>query len=537
MNPVANILEEIPSEIVEVPSVENGEKVELIKLNNAVIRNVNKEFNSRAVQEELPDISISVVASENQNTTLNVKEEIPCEEENSVPNSSLLNTSQVAHEMNISPLNNSAVISKTSCTSPEKLDQLAESTPSNSLENEIISTDSMDIDVGQISSNITTDMSNSLGNTASNSNKDILSDSPVLIPTDNKSITDSQISTNPVQEVDTNKTDSNVTKNSSNNTPDTTSDSIKSILSDSTVFTPINNKNITDLSPNVNSQIFALRVKGTENPDQLSKLVDLCKKNPLFKDKNVKFKIVPVKGPIQNTLKDQTRLSGNMLNKAIIVKKKIENPKVESKKIISETVTKKKEKTPSIENVIGPWDCRICGEPDKPSKFNSYFDYRSHLHDIHKEANNPIYCMYCGHKALKRNMQLYHLFTKHNVKPPAHVNFPKCDKCQFFALNDYYLQKHIASHESSKMEYVCSCKAAFKSSDLLQKHMVSNDCKNLKSFTCGYCRSIFDRFVNLKAHMRMCMKEKSKPILQNLEINSEPSPKTVCDEGKDYVSL
>lgn len=291
------------------------------------------------------------------------------------------------------------------------------------------------------------------------------------------------------------------------------------ILSDSTVFTPLDAKQVSHISTEPNSQIFAIKVKGTENQTQLSQLVDLCKKNPLFKNKNVKFKIVPVKGPITKTLQEHAQRSGNVLNKAIIVQKSNCNAVQAEKaatspktvKIVS-PANRRYNKISPVEKVTGPWECSSCLEASSklPLKLNSYHEYRTHLHEKHNEPNNSVFCIYCGYKSLKRNQQLYHLLSKHQVQPPANIQFPKCDKCDFFALNEYNLQKHLGTHQTSGMEYVCSCREAFKSSDLLQQHMASNVCKNNRSFSCGYCNSQFGRVVNLKAHMRICMKERAK---------------------------
>jgi len=334
---------------------------------------------------------------------------------------------------------------------------------------------------------------------------------------------------------------------------------VNSISTDTTLFTPLNaSTNNVPTSVESNSQIFALKVKGTESPAQLNKLVDLCKNNPLFKNKNIRFKIVPVKGSIREKLRETTLKTNSGINKAIIVKRTENSTTVipvspmktspiklgevsKCSSVSDDATTNLKmdqlDRLNFIENISGPWFCTRCGP--EPLTFSSYYNYRTHLHSIHKEPNNPVYCIHCGHKSLKRNMQLYHSFIKHNLAPPSHIKFPKCDKCEFYALNEYYLQKHLICHPSEGMEYVCSCKVAFKSCDLLQKHMVSGDCKNTKSFTCGYCRGIFDRFVNLKAHMRVCMKERSKPMLENSagNLNAERTVKTISDGGRDYLAL
>lgn len=362
----------------------------------------------------------------------------------------------------------------------------------------------------------------------------------------------------------------------------------KVISSDSTVFTALDTKQMSQICTEPNSQMFAIKVKGTENPTQLSQLVDLCRQNPLFKNKNVKFKIVPVKGPITKTLQEHAQLSSNLLSKAIIVQK---SPNIKSgnaqdekantrvantavtypatktaaaktaavktaatktaalkttaaktaitrttvTKVVSSPTNKRPSRTQSLENVDGPWKCGSCHEEGSslPLKLNSYFEYRTHLHEVHNEPNNPVFCIHCGYKSLKRNQQLYHLLSKHQIEPPSNFQFPKCDKCDFYALNEYSLQKHQSTHQTSGMEYVCSCREAFKTSDLLQQHMTSNVCKNSSSFSCGYCNSQFGRVVNLKAHMRVCMKERAKqtppsaPVVEPVRSSEEEDLETM----------
>lgn len=441
-----NKLPEKAPEIIEVPSIENGEKVELIKLNNAVVTTtVEEDFKVRSLSEELPDISISVIGSENATQKTEVVE---------------------------TSINDVGVTTDTSFSSEFNIPSVTE------INNSVTS---------QACFNLT-------------ENNDIADESCIL--------PDSGNDTNDIPE---------------------------HIVPETAPVIPQNTESI-DITTNSNSQII-VKTKGTENSAQLSKLVeDLCKKNPMFKNKNVRFKLVPVNGPIPDILKDQARI-----NKAILVKK---TEVVQKTNVSKEAEDKSKKpeniKLPSIENVTGPWECKACRENENAMKFDSYFEYRTHLHNVHGEPNNPIYCIRCGYKSLKRNMQLYHLFTKHNIEPPSSFKFPKCDKCEYYALNDYYLQKHLACHPNDGLQSVCACKVAFKSSEALQKHIASGDCKNSKNFTCDFCRCMFDRFVNLKAHVRVCRKERSKPTVSQVNESftaTENTTKTITDGGKDYLAL
>lgn len=401
---------------------------------------------------------------------------------------------------------------------------------------------------------VTTPAAVSAGDTNSSSSSTSASVIPAteseVVPTDSEPIILPNIIEKPVEDDSTLRPSTSSSGTAAQKSQDSCKKPEEVILSDSTVFTAIDKKSVSQISTDPNSQIFALKVKGTENPTQLSQLVDLCKMNPLFKNKNVKFKIVPVKGSISKTLQEHTQLSNNLLNKAIIVQRttpaKGSNAREEVASVAKSattvvtcpstksSITKvspspaslRVARIPLVENVAGPWECSICKDKttSTPLKLSSYFEYRTHLHKVHNEPNNPIYCQHCGHKALKRNQQLYHLLTKHQVEPPPNVQFPKCDRCEFVGLNEYFLQKHQALHQSTGMEYVCSCKMPFKSSELLQQHIASNSCKTSSSFSCGYCNTQFSRFVNLKAHMRVCMKERSKPAPQSAPVVESAKP-------------
>ncbi len=491
ITPVESFSGDVPPEISGMPSAQSGETVEFIKLNNAVMSVPEDELeSSHAVTEELPDVSISVIGGAVANQSSNVKMELMQCDEN-VDAAEVTNTPMETVTSNVNGSTES----------------------SNTFEPVLGKSNPVDTAHEAMAVPVSLEKSNAIPMapaSAPHNETSILPDRMEEIVENDDTIVDnvsrdSEVAENAVES-------SNGETGHQDTSEQAPSSSMDTLLSDSTVFTPVDQNNVRDIVVNPNSQIFALKVKGTEDPAQLSKLVDLCKKNPLFKNKNVKFKIVPVRGAIPNALKDPTKLGGNVLSKAIIVKRSESEKAAEAQK--ATPPPKKTETVSNIENVTGPWECGRCENSGKPLRFHSYFEFRTHLQNVHKEANNPIFCIYCGYKALKRNMQLYHLFSKHNIPPPANIKFPKCDQCDFHALNEFYLQKHAAVHLSGAQEFVCSCKMAFKTSELLQKHMVSNDCKN-KNFTCGYCRTIFDRFVNLKAHMRVCMKERSKPSLQN----------------------
>lgn len=172
---------------------------------------------------------------------------------------------------------------------------------------------------------------------------------------------------------------------------------------------------------------------------------------------------------------------------------------------------KKAVKTEAVmgaENRTGPWFCVTCASEAEPLNFDTYYNYRRHLQDVHNERIDARICEHCGYKASKRNLHLYHLYTRHNVPPPRNINFPKCDQCSYIALSESLLIKHRINHTGmATSEYVCRlCNAAFKSNGALMGHMQTNlhqvDHAAKKDYKCNYCDKVFHRNINLKAHVR-----------------------------------
>ncbi|PSN36179.1 hypothetical protein C0J52_12903 [Blattella germanica] len=170
--------------------------------------------------------------------------------------------------------------------------------------------------------------------------------------------------------------------------------------------------------------------------------------------------------------------------------------------------------TSGAENTTGPWLCHSCGSNEEPIHFETYYLYRRHLQDIHMEKIDARICEHCGHRASKRNLLLYHLYTKHGVPPPRNCQFPKCDQCDYVALSESLLIKHRNSHSNNK-EFVCKvCNAAFKSNGALQGHMQTNLHSDpaKKLYECPFCQKPFVRNINLKAHIRTSHKEVIRKI-------------------------
>lgn len=291
--------------------------------------------------------------------------------------------------------------------------------------------------------------------------------------------------------------------------------SVKEEMMTNTILTPT--KNISDTNEVLSKPAYSAN-HAKIIAEVIRKYPDLVKGK-----KNIKLKILtPGSG----------RLPSNTQSTALNTDKELKNPQAKVSYVVmkSDTGVKKLNK-PTVpqtgaENTTGPWMCVTCGTSIEPIKFDSYYSYRKHLQDVHNERIDARICEHCGYKASKRNLHLYHLYTKHNVPPPRNINFPKCDKCEYIALSESLLIKHRNNHSASTKDYVCRiCNAAFKSSGALQGHMQTNlhqDQGAKKDYECVYCGKIFNRNINLKAHIRNSHQEESRKLYEDEEKVDDP---------------
>ncbi|XP_046399892.1 uncharacterized protein LOC124166412 [Ischnura elegans] len=261
---------------------------------------------------------------------------------------------------------------------------------------------------------------------------------------------------------------------------------------------------------------------------------EVLKKYPhLVKDnKNIKLKIMQRGGHVKPTVApvegDAGKVVRSKVSYVVVKSNDASKGKVVLKRgaltePLSEFVNPEGQKPPSgAENTTGPWLCHSCGSNEQPINFETYYSYRKHLQDIHMEKIDARICEHCGHKASKRNLLLYHLYTRHGVPPPRNCQFPKCDQCDYVALSESLLIKHRNNHSNSR-DFVCKvCNASFKSNGALQGHMQANlhGDPTKKKYECPYCRKPFVRNINLKAHIRSSHKE----IARQLEGDDENLP-------------
>lgn len=192
----------------------------------------------------------------------------------------------------------------------------------------------------------------------------------------------------------------------------------------------------------------------------------------------------------------------------------------------------------NIDGETGPWKCNKC---DLDEEYTNYYMYRRHMQDVHEEKFDPRVCEHCGYKATKRNILMYHLYTKHNVPPPKSMCFPKCQACSYVALSETLLVRHqinhnhrpATRHHSLPSEDIqCGqCNQSFKSITELTTHELNSghggmaDGKETKGHRCPYCGKVFVRLTNLQVHLDCAHKELHRDTSE-----SAPSTPTISLE-------
>ncbi|XP_026823936.1 centrosome-associated zinc finger protein CP190 isoform X2 [Ooceraea biroi] len=179
----------------------------------------------------------------------------------------------------------------------------------------------------------------------------------------------------------------------------------------------------------------------------------------------------------------------------------------------------------------GPWKCNKC---DLDEEYTNYYMYRRHMQDVHEEKFDPRVCEHCGYKATKRNMLMYHLYTKHNVPPPKSMYFPKCQACSYVALSETLLVRHQINHDHRPAsrhhsllpeDIRCAqCNQTFRTFTELTTHELNtrhgSGKESNKSHRCPYCGKTFVRLTNLQVHLDCVHKELHR------ERDAESAPST-----------
>ncbi|CAG9566262.1 unnamed protein product [Danaus chrysippus] len=327
-------------------------------------------------------------------------------------------------------------------------------------------------------------------------------------------------------------------------------DDINDSIEENDIFssTP-SNKDITKDSSKLFDQILdsdgpkvTIEAKNKEvnNLDHAKIISEVLKKYPhlVKSNKNIKLKI------LNTPNKSKKSQSSNVLNEDKEVKLKAEMPDFTYETDVIDSKQAAQLIALGVENVKGPWICLICGTPGRALHFTSYYNFRKHLVEVHNEKPVPTICEYCGQKSLKRNYLLHHLLTKHGVEPPSNYHFPRCNVCNYIALNEALLVKHKMTHTELKQFRCNVCAANFNSSNQMLIHIQKTGHKysaerktNLK---CIYCLKVFLRESNLYAHLKTNHKEAAKNdgIIDDSEEEQQEEEKIVSKQRKsDHTNI
>lgn len=249
-------------------------------------------------------------------------------------------------------------------------------------------------------------------------------------------------------------------------------------------------------------------------PNHAKIIAEVLKKFPdLVKNhKNIKLKITPPSGGNAVSFGGNKILQQAPKSSCVVVKPymvKVDAPPAA-------------QPCPEAENTTGPWICKRCTIDSKNLMFESYFLFRKHLTELHMEKIDPKICELCGYKASKKNLHLFHMYTKHNIQPPKNIIFPKCSLCKYVALSDSLLSKHYSTHQIANKELICNiCKLSFKSASSFQAHCVT--CKpnsEARVYPCKSCNRVFRTTVSMKAHYKDCrgpVETSTQLVNQNIE--------------------
>ncbi|KAF5283555.1 hypothetical protein FQA39_LY17301 [Lamprigera yunnana] len=177
-------------------------------------------------------------------------------------------------------------------------------------------------------------------------------------------------------------------------------------------------------------------------------------------------------------------------------------------------------KTQEDKSNDGLWRCEICSTANESIEFVLYYLYRKHMTDVHNGKFDSQMCKFCGHKCSKHNMLMYHLYTKHGVKPPPAYTFPKCSHCPYIALSETIMAKHEANHNKC-----VECNVTFTNEKVLTAHMrlTGHSGKTGKNnFDCQYCGKKFQSALTLFTHIKVIHRDEAcRDGIVNMEDENE----------------
>ncbi|KAG5875823.1 hypothetical protein JTB14_008137 [Gonioctena quinquepunctata] len=244
-----------------------------------------------------------------------------------------------------------------------------------------------------------------------------------------------------------------------------------------------------------------ISVEGTDvgNIDHTKIVTEILKKYPdlVKKNKNIKLKIMSSGGTKSTPEK-------RIIHAVSEAPKKTETVIPERYNHLR-SFSRRKPTITEETNEDGPWVCSKCIDiGGELQEFVLYYLYRKHMTDVHNEIFDASLCKYCGRKCSNHNLMMYHLYTKHALKPPSSYNFPKCDRCPYIALSSARLNKHKHSHNPNEIQ--CQdCKLAFTNSQTLTCHIRVTGHYNKPgrvSYDCQYCMKKLQSAINLFTHIK-----------------------------------
>ncbi|CAG9772523.1 unnamed protein product [Ceutorhynchus assimilis] len=252
----------------------------------------------------------------------------------------------------------------------------------------------------------------------------------------------------------------------------------------------------------------------TSNPNEVDhkKIVtEILKKYPdlVNKKRNIKLKITkadPSPNKVQAKEKVKPPKESPPAPSSPAPKEIKKEPVSVKKPPLREAAKPKKQKMPifSASSEEGPWTCMECVGQDRDcAEFVLYYLFRKHMADQHHMEFDATLCKYCGKKCVKENHMTYHLYTKHGLKPPRDVVFPKCSKCPFIAVTNERLKEHMKIHSKDNIQCP-GCQLGFLSKKELSnhQHISRHTNKVCTIFECTYCKKKLQSPVTLFTHVR-----------------------------------
>ncbi|XP_066140856.1 centrosome-associated zinc finger protein Cp190 isoform X1 [Euwallacea fornicatus] len=189
----------------------------------------------------------------------------------------------------------------------------------------------------------------------------------------------------------------------------------------------------------------------------------------------------------------------------------------------------------------GPWICMECvGQDRESAEFVLYYLFRKHMTDQHQIAFDSSLCKYCGKRCGTDHLMIYHLYTKHGLKPPRNTAFPSCSKCPFIAPTTERLQEHVQTHGNQEVQCP-NCYLGFFSKKDLQGHLqiAGHSSRKTSILDCAYCLKKLQNPVTLFTHVRsQHMKEARRDGVTSLDAvmdiqNEVPEEENLAEEERE----